>query len=88
MNTALAATALLMGLAGAPHCAAMCGAAFAGIDGLLLIVTLSAVLVILVLVYRALVLPFVVLFTSISALALGLITRMREEATGSTGAVP
>jgi RND superfamily putative drug exporter len=45
-------------------------AAFAGIDGLLLIVTLSAVLVILVLVYRALVLPFVVLFTSISALAL------------------
>ncbi|QTN25159.1 sulfite exporter TauE/SafE family protein [Rhizobacter sp. AJA081-3] len=31
MNTALAATALLMGLAGAPHCAAMCGAACAGI---------------------------------------------------------
>ncbi len=45
-------------------------AAFAGIDGLLLLVTLSAVLIILVLVYRALVLPFVVLFTSISALAL------------------
>ncbi len=46
------------------------GAAFAGIDGLLLIVTLSAVLIILVLVYRAIALPFVVLFTSISALAL------------------
>ena len=45
-------------------------AAFAGIDGLLLLVTLSAVLVILVLVYRAIALPFVVLFTSISALAM------------------
>ena len=45
-------------------------AAFAGIDGLLLLVTLSAVLVILFLVYRAIALPFVVLFTSISALAL------------------
>jgi sulfite exporter TauE/SafE len=31
MNSALAATALLMGLAGAPHCAAMCGAACAGV---------------------------------------------------------
>lgn len=31
MNAALAATALLMGLAGAPHCAAMCGAACTGI---------------------------------------------------------
>ena len=46
------------------------GAAFAGIDGLLLLVALSAVLVILILVYRAMALPFVVLFTSISALAL------------------
>ncbi len=46
------------------------GAAFAGIDGLLLIVALSAVLLILFLVYRAVALPFVVLFTSISALAL------------------
>jgi RND superfamily putative drug exporter len=45
-------------------------AAFAGIDGLLLLVTLSAVLVILILVYRAIALPFVVLFTSISALAM------------------
>ena len=45
-------------------------AAFAGIDGLLLLVALGAVLIILFLVYRAVALPFVVLFTSISALAL------------------
>ncbi len=45
------------------------GAAFAGIDGLLLLVALSAVLLILILVYRAFALPFVVLFTSVSALA-------------------
>lgn len=31
MNSALAGTALLMGLAGAPHCAAMCGPACAGL---------------------------------------------------------
>ncbi len=30
-DAALAATALLMGLAGGPHCAAMCGAAQAGL---------------------------------------------------------
>jgi RND superfamily putative drug exporter len=46
------------------------GAAFAGIDGLLLLVALSAVLLILFLVYRAVALPFVVLFTSVSALAM------------------
>lgn len=33
MDTALAVSALLMGLAGGPHCAAMCGAAFGGIAG-------------------------------------------------------
>jgi len=33
MDAALAASALLMGLAGAPHCAAMCGAAYAGMAG-------------------------------------------------------
>lgn len=33
MNAALATTALLMGLAGAPHCAAMCGPACAGVLG-------------------------------------------------------
>ena len=31
MDLALAASALMMGLAGGPHCAAMCGAAFGGI---------------------------------------------------------
>ncbi|MEJ7929006.1 sulfite exporter TauE/SafE family protein [Ramlibacter sp. AN1015] len=31
MSTSLAMTALLMGLAGGPHCAAMCGAACAGV---------------------------------------------------------
>src|SRR5665647_1455956 len=31
MQTSLAVTALLMGLAGGPHCIAMCGAACAGI---------------------------------------------------------
>ncbi len=34
MQTALAASALLMGLAGGPHCAAMCGAACGGITRL------------------------------------------------------
>ncbi|HEY5581133.1 MAG TPA: sulfite exporter TauE/SafE family protein, partial [Rhodoferax sp.] len=31
MQSSLAVTALLMGLAGGPHCIAMCGAACAGI---------------------------------------------------------
>ena len=31
MQTSMAITALLMGLAGGPHCSAMCGAACAGI---------------------------------------------------------
>lgn len=43
--------------------------AFGGIDGILLLVALGAVLIILLLVYRALAIPFVVLFTSVSALA-------------------
>ena len=59
-----------MHIAGPAGLIADLGAAFAGIDGLLLLVALSAVLVILFLVYRAVALPFVVLFTSISALAL------------------
>ncbi len=46
------------------------GVAFGGIDGLLLLVALGAVLLILFTVYRAVALPFVVLFTSVSALAL------------------
>ncbi len=44
------------------------GSAFAGVDGLLLIVTLSVVLVILVAVYRSVLLPLVVIVTSMSAL--------------------
>ncbi len=50
------------------------GAGFAGIDGLLLVVTLLAVLVILILVYRSLLLPVAVLFTSLSALSVALLT--------------
>ncbi|MEX0913680.1 MAG: efflux RND transporter permease subunit [Demequina sp.] len=44
-------------------------AAFAGIDGLLLAVALSVVLVILLIVYRSPVLPFLVLFTALLALS-------------------
>ena len=43
--------------------------AFGGIDGILLLVALLAVLLILVLVYRAIVIPLVVLFNSVCALA-------------------
>ncbi|WP_106850374.1 MMPL family transporter [Blastococcus sp. Marseille-P5729] len=46
------------------------GAAFGGIDGILLVVTLSVVLLILLIVYRSLVLPFMVLLSSVSGLAL------------------
>lgn len=46
------------------------GEAFAGIDGLLLLVTLVVVLVILLVVYRSPILPFVVLLTSIFGLSL------------------
>lgn len=44
--------------------------AFAGIDGLLLGVALAAVLVILLLVYRSLLLPFLIIFSSVLALGL------------------
>lgn len=47
--------------------------AFGGIDGLLLVVALVAVLVILLVVYRSLVLPFLVLFTSVAALCAAII---------------
>ncbi len=46
------------------------GTAFAGIDGLLLVVALGAVLLILVVVYRSPFLPFVVILTAVLALAL------------------
>jgi len=44
--------------------------AFGGIDGVLLLVALGAVLLILVLVYRSPLLPFVVIFTAVFALCL------------------
>ncbi|NYD85008.1 MMPL family transporter [Cellulomonas oligotrophica] len=46
------------------------GTAFAGIDGLLLLVALGAVLLILVAVYRSPFLPFVVILTAVFALSL------------------
>src|SRR5699024_4257168 len=49
------------------------GAAFAGIDGLLLAVALAAVLVILVVVYRSFILPIAVLATSLFALTAALL---------------
>ena len=48
--------------------------AFSGIDGLLLAVALSAVFVILVIVYRSPLLPLIVLFTSMSALCAAVFT--------------
>lgn len=45
------------------------GTAFAGIDGILLLVALGAVLLILVVVYRSPILPLVVIFTAVFALA-------------------
>ncbi|MFV0433612.1 MAG: MMPL family transporter [Leucobacter sp.] len=48
-------------------------AAFAGIDGILLLVALAAVLVILIVVYRSLLLPVVVLGTSLFALCTALL---------------
>lgn len=49
-------------------------AGFAGIDGLLLAVALIAVFVILVIVYRSLLLPIIVLSTSMFALCVALLT--------------
>jgi len=49
-------------------------AGFAGIDGLLLGVALIAVLIILVLVYRSALLPFIVLSTSLFALCVALLS--------------
>ncbi len=48
-------------------------AGFAGIDGILLLVALLAVLVILVIVYRSLLLPVIVLSTSLFALCVALL---------------
>ncbi|MGF3057442.1 MMPL family transporter [Microbacterium sp. YY-01] len=48
--------------------------AFAGIDGLLLVVALAAVFLILIIVYRSLLLPIAVLSTSMFALTVALLT--------------
>lgn len=48
--------------------------AFAGIDGLLLLVAVIAVFIILMVVYRALLLPFLVLFCAIAALCAALLS--------------
>lgn len=50
------------------------GKAFSGIDGLLLIVALSVVFIILIIVYRSPILPFVVLITSLFALCAAILT--------------
>jgi RND superfamily putative drug exporter len=60
-------------LTGAVGLLADIGAAFAGIDGILLLVTLLVVLVILLIVYRSPVLPFVVLISSIIALSAAIV---------------
>lgn len=59
------------------------GAAFAGIDGVLLVVTLSVVLLILLIVYRSLVLPIFVLFSAVCGLSLAgyLVYRLADSGT-------
>lgn len=64
-NTPAGVTTLVSGPAGL---VADLSGAFAGIDGLLLVVALVAVFLILILVYRSPVLPVVVLLTSVAAL--------------------
>ncbi|MGW7352195.1 MMPL family transporter [Streptomyces sp. NPDC054784] len=57
-------------LAGPAATQADLGDAFAGIDGLLVVVALSVVLLILLLVYRSVLLPLVVILTAVFALSL------------------
>ncbi|MDR7235146.1 MMPL family transporter [Agrococcus sp. BE272] len=64
------ATAAVTGPAGF---SADISAAFAGIDGILLLVALGAVLVILIVVYRSPLLPILVLLTSVAALCLAIL---------------
>ncbi|MBB1259258.1 MMPL family transporter [Streptomyces alkaliterrae] len=59
-----------VGIAGPAATQADLGDAFAGIDGLLLGVALTAVLLILLLVYRSVLLPFVIILGSVFALGL------------------
>ncbi|MGP9682273.1 MMPL family transporter [Brachybacterium sp. AOP3-A1-3] len=67
-------TGLTVHVTGPAGFSADLGAAFAGIDGLLLGVALAAVFVILVIVYRSLLLPLIVLSTSMFALCVALLT--------------
>ncbi|WP_152345970.1 MMPL family transporter [Brevibacterium sp. CFH 10365] len=62
-------TAVTVHVTGPAGFAADLSEAFAGIDGILLLVALIAVFVILVIVYRSPLLPIIVLFTSVAALA-------------------
>jgi RND superfamily putative drug exporter len=63
------ATAVNVYVTGPAGFAADLAEAFAGIDGILLLVALIAVFVILVIVYRSPLLPVIVLFTSVAALS-------------------
>src|SRR5699024_2002692 len=65
-------TAVSVHVTGPAGFAADLNEAFAGIDGILLLVALIAVFVILVIVYRSPLLPVIVLFTSVAALAASL----------------
>ncbi|NUL45946.1 MMPL family transporter [Cellulosimicrobium funkei] len=60
-------------VAGPAGLAADLAGAFAGIDGILLAVALSVVFVILVLVYRSVLLPVLVLFNSVAALCVAIL---------------
>ncbi|MDR6268797.1 MMPL family transporter [Arthrobacter russicus] len=64
-NTPAGLTSYVTGPAGL---SADLSSAFGGIDGILLLVALLAVLIILLIVYRSIVLPFLVLLTSVFAL--------------------
>ncbi|MGO1885206.1 MAG: MMPL family transporter [Citricoccus sp.] len=60
-------------VAGPAGLAADLAGAFAGIDGILLAVALSVVFIILVLVYRSVLLPVLVLFNSVAALCVAIL---------------
>ncbi|WP_350270202.1 MMPL family transporter [Brevibacterium sp. CBA3109] len=68
-NVATPATVADVYVTGPAGFAADLTEAFAGIDGILLLVALIAVFVILVIVYRSPLLPIIVLFTSVAALS-------------------
>jgi len=71
--TADAASGLAVAVTGPAGLAADIAGAFSGIDGILLLVALSAVFVILVIVYRSPLLPVIVLGTSMAALTVAVL---------------